>query len=202
MKWNRMAALATMICGLAIPATLAQDKGDKDGGKAKTLEAGATAPEFSLTGTDGKTYKLSDFKDKTVVLEWINKDCPFCQKQCDQMRETATTLAKKNVVWLAIDSTHSRKSADNVGYIKENKLPYVILDDSKGEVGHAYGAARTPTLFVIHKGKIAYSGALIPQTDEQRNYVMEAAEAVLAGKEVPLKSTKAYGCTVKYKEGA
>src|SRR5262245_35989532 len=57
-------------------------------------EVGKAAPSFSLTGTDGKTYKLADFKDKIVVLEWINRECPVCQKQEPVMKETSAALAK------------------------------------------------------------------------------------------------------------
>src|SRR5258706_15354954 len=44
---------------------------------AATAAIDQKAPDFSLAGIDGKTYKLSDFKGKYVVLEWNNLDCPF-----------------------------------------------------------------------------------------------------------------------------
>lgn len=163
-------------------------------------EVGKAAPDFSLTGTDGKTYKLADLKDKVVVLEWINRECPVCQKQEPVMKETSAALAKKGVIWLAIDSSAHHKTADNAEHVKKAGLSYPILDDAAGTVGHAYGAKSTPTMFVINKGKVAYSGAAVQEKDGSRNYVSEAVEALLAGKEVPTASTKAYGCSVKYKK--
>lgn len=162
-------------------------------------EVGKAAPDFTLTGTDGKTYKLADLKDKVVVLEWINRECPVCVKQAPMMKETAAALTKKGVVWLAVDSTHSHKIADNAEHAKKDGLTYPILDDAAGTVGKAYGAKATPTMYVINKGTVAYTGALVQEKDGSRNYVSEAVEALLAGKEVPTASTKAYGCSVKYK---
>ena len=43
-------------------------------------EVGAPAPDFSLKDTNGKTHSLKDLKGKTVVLEWLNFDCPFVKK--------------------------------------------------------------------------------------------------------------------------
>lgn len=156
-------------------------------------ELGKPVPDFVLKGTDGKTYKLSELKDKTVVLEWINKDCPACKQLKDKMKETAESLAKKEALWLAIDSTGNRKIDDNIAFVKDNKLPYPILDDSEGAIGRAFGAKRTPTMYVVHKGVLVYSGALVPQRGGDRNYVLEAVEAVLAGKEPPIRETTAYG---------
>lgn len=184
------------------PAKTEPKQDAKAGDAATTLEIGKPAPAFELKGTDGKTYKLADLKDKTVVLEWINRECPVCQKQLPQMKETATALQKKGVVWLAIDSSHMHGLTDNAEHVKKEALPYPILDDAAGTVGKAYNAKSTPTMFVIHKGNLAYSGALIPKGDTTRNYITEAVEAVLAGKEVGTKTTEAYGCSVKYKKAA
>lgn len=176
---------------------------ESTGGETKAstgAEVGKAAPAFSLTGTDGKTYKIADFKDKIVVIEWINRECPVCQKQEPIMKETSAALQKKGVIWLAIDSTAAHATKDNAEHVKKAGLPYPILDDSAGTVGHAYGAKATPTMFVINKGNVAYSGAAVQEKDGSRNYVSEAVEALLAGKEVPTTTTKAYGCSVKYKK--
>jgi peroxiredoxin len=177
---------------------------ESTGGETKAsmggAEVGKAAPAFSLTGTDGKTYKLADFKDKIVVIEWINRECPVCKAQMPVMKETSAALQKKGVVWLAIDSTAAHTTKDNAEHVKKEGLAYPILDDSAGTVGHAYGAKSTPTMFVINKGTVAYSGAAVQEKEGSRNYVSEAVEALLAGKEVPTPTTKAYGCSVKYKQ--
>ena len=182
-----------------------KDEGKKDGGKkeettATKAEVGKPAPDFTLKGTDGKTYKLSDLKDKIVILEWTNRECPVCQGQESKMKETATAVQKKGVVWLSIDSTASHTTTDNADHVKKAGLPYPILDDAAGTVGKTYGATVTPTVYIVNKGTLAYTGALVPKGDETRNYVTEAIDTLVAGKTIETTSTKAYGCNVKYKK--
>lgn len=183
---------------VAFPA-FAQDQGAKSKDEAdKPAEPaiGKPAPEFELTGADGKTYKLADYKDKTVVLEWWNQDCPVCKKYLTTMKDMATKYADKDVVWLAIDSTHYQTADKNKKFADEHELSYPILMDTDGKVGRMYGAKTTPHMFVIHKGTLVYDGAIDNQGS--RNYVAEAIDAVQADKEVPLAKSKPFGCGVKY----
>lgn len=172
------------------------------GPQRKHAEVGKPAPDFVLTATDGKTYKLADYKGKTVVLEWINRDCPVSRARMPIMRELAKKYAEKGVVWLAIDSTHYQKPEKMAEYIKQNKLPYPVLMDSDGKVGRLYGARTTPHMYVIHKGTLVYAGAIDDGNNRRagkRNYVAEVLDAVLAGKQPPIRRTRPYGCSVKYK---
>ena len=172
-------------------------------------EIGAPAPEFALTGADGKTHKLSDYKGKIVVLEWTNHQCPVVNR-CHKSKLISGTLAKfkdKPVVWLAIDSSHfaGEKVAEIKSWTAKNEVSYPILLDRGGKVGHTYAAKTTPHMFVIDaKGVLAYSGALDNspygnKEDGVRNYVAEAVTALLDGSTVARTTTKPYGCSVKYK---
>jgi peroxiredoxin len=172
------------------------------------------APDFSLAGIDGKTYKLSDFKGKYVVLEWNNLDCPFVKKHygSGNMQALQKKYTDKGVVWLTICSSAQGKQ----GYYepaalqemtKERKLASTAyLRDPDGAVGRAYGAKTTPNMFVINPdGVLIYAGAIDdkPSTDPNdipgaNNYVAACLDASMAGKAVGTKSTVSYGCSVKY----
>lgn len=161
------------------------------------------APDFTLTDCNGKQHKLSDLKGKIVVLEWINKGCPFSVKANPTMIKTAVKYKDKGVIWLAIDSTHFNKAADNANYIKQKDIPYPILMDLDGAVAKTYRAKSTPHMFVIDKnGELAYSGAIDNRRtkDGYRNHVAEAIDLLLEGKPVEVSKTRPYGCRVKYKE--
>lgn len=177
---------------IALPA-IAQEKSASTG-----VKPGQAAPEFALKDCCGKDVKLSDYKGKIVVLEWIDRECPVSQKLLPVMKETQAKYAAKGVIWLPIDSHYGHKSADNQAYVKDHGLPYHILTDADGAAGRTYGAKTTPHMFVVGKdGKVAYAGAIDDQ--KSRNYVSEALDSLLAGKAVEVSSTQPYGCSVKYK---
>jgi peroxiredoxin len=168
---------------------------------------GAQAPNFTLEDQTGKKVSLSDFAGKIVVLEWINPDCPFVLRHANA--KTMFTLAEKyggkNVVWLGINSTNYADRAVNAKWIAANHLPYPVLDDHMGEVGHAYGAKTTPHMFVIDpSGKLVYEGGIDDDPGGSKgsgalNFVDRALDELIAGKAVSTPESKPYGCSVKYK---
>ena len=172
------------------------------------VNVGDTAPDFTLVDTEGKSVSLSDFEGKIVVLEWLNPDCPYVKRhyKAGMMKELATAYDGKGVVWLTINSTHYMDSAANAKFKAANGLPYTILVDQSGKVGHLYDAQTTPHMYIIDgDGKLVYIGAI---DDDPRgnkgepatNYVAAALDEVLAGKAVTTAETKPYGCSVKYKQ--
>lgn len=171
--------------------------------------SGKKAAGFTLTSFDGETVSLSDFRGKIVVLEWFNFECPYVMahyQQTSTMVELAKKYKDKNVVWLAVNSTNHTTPEANKAFAKKHNLPYSILDDRSGKVGHAYGARTTPHMFVIDTGgNIVYEGAIdnsprgkTPQGQNLVNYVDKALAELTAGKEISNPETKPYGCTVKY----
>lgn len=172
-------------------------------------DSGRRARPFALQTFDGKTVNLADYKGKTVVLEWLNFECPFVKhhyEKASTMIDLANKYKDRNVVWLAINSTSHTTGAPNKAFSAKHKLPYPLLDDRSGKVGRAYGAKTTPHMFVITPtGSIAYEGAIdnsplgnTPAGQEPVNYVEKALTELLAGRELSTPNTTPYGCSVKY----
>lgn len=167
---------------------------------------GKPAPAFTLKDVNGKDVKLADFKDKVVVLEWANADCPVCQRHAKggTASKVMGNFKDKPVVWVNIDSTGDAKAENCKKFASDNKLGTYLMDPA-GATGKAYGAKTTPHCFVIdQKGILAYMGAIDDDRDgskgdKAKNYVKEAIDAVLKGSTVATATTDPYGCTVKYK---
>lgn len=185
----------------------------KDSNKEKQgVKAGDTAPAISLKDTEGKEFTLAQFtKDgNIVVLEWFNPDCPFIKKHHvlnKTMNELHAKYSGKKVVFLAINSSAAGKEGSGLERNKKAKseygVPFPILLDESGEVGHAYGAKTTPHMFIIGAdGKVAYNGALDDDTDPKTpgkvNYVAKALDEMLSKQPVSTTETRPYGCSVKY----
>ncbi len=165
------------------------------------------APAFTLMNQEGKPVSLADYAGKIVVLEWTNYECPFVKHHATAgtMKSLAGKWADKGVVWLAVNSTQHATRALDAAWIAATGLPYPVLEDFDGRVGHAYGARTTPHLFIVGKdGRLAYEGAI---DDDRRlagkpavNYVEQALAELTAGKPVSVPATDPYGCSVKYRE--
>ena len=172
------------------------------------VAVGQAAPDFTLTDTAGNRVSLADYSGKVVVLEWLNPDCPYVKRhyKAGTMKNLATTYGAEGVVWLTINTTNYMDAAANAKFKTANDLSYSILVDQSGEVGHLYGAATTPHMYVIDgNGKLVYIGAIDddPRGDKgdgATNYVAAALDQVLAGDTVTTAETKPYGCSVKYKK--
>lgn len=196
---TRMLALLT---GLMLAAGTAAAQ-DKEANSKAGAEVGKPAPTFELKDTTGKAVKLDEFKDKLVVLEWVNRDCPYSNDTPNTgalpgMKDLQKAYAEKGVVWLAIDSTHGRKPEEMEQYRKDKGIGYTILMDADGTVGRTYGAKTTPHIFIVHKGELKYAGAHRTRSGD-RNYIAETLDQLLEGKQPSLTSTKSFGCPIKYK---
>ncbi len=170
------------------------------------VEVGKPAPDFTILDETGAAHELAKYRGQAVVLEWTNPDCPYVGRHysADTMEKLAATLGASNVVWLAVNSTHSNTPEDSRAWKAEQGFGYATLQDPEGTLGHAYGARTTPHLFVIDAaGVLRYSGAIdddpYGKVAAPANYVEGAVRALLAGGDPDPTTTKPYGCSVKYK---
>lgn len=171
------------------------------------LSVGQPAPHFQLKDLDGNDVSLASFRGKTVVLEWINPNCPISRRHAEAKTMVATAAKHPEAVWLAINSTSASHgdfvaAAEHKTYNAEHGIAYTVLYDTSGAVGRSYGASTTPHMFVVDAdGKLAYQGAIddAPRGGQASvNYVEAALTALAAGKRPEPAVTKPYGCSVKY----
>jgi len=178
------------------------------------VKTGSKALDFTLKDTTGQSHSLSDFKGKTVVLEWTNADCPFVKKHYDSgnMQKIQKQLTDDGAVWLQIVSS----AEGSQGYVtpekgeklrKDQKMnSTAMLIDADGKVGKMYGAKTTPHMYIIdEEGMLVYQGAIDDKAStsasdipDSKNYVLTAYESIKADKPVAEGTTKPYGCGVKY----
>ena len=154
-------------------------------------EIGKPAPDFSAADSNGKPVKLSDYRGKTVVLEWTNDGCPYVKKHysSNNMQALQKEAAAKGVVWLTIIS--SAQGAQ--GYLTGNEVnklteargaaPAAVVLDPEGAVGHLYDARTTD----------------IEDIKTAKNYVRAALDELAVGAPIENAITRPYGCSVKYK---
>jgi peroxiredoxin len=172
------------------------------------LQIGQIAPDFAATNSKGDPIRLSDYRGKTVVLEWTNADCPYTHKHyASGNMQAMQVLAQKNgIVWLSVISGYVNGPAADALTQSRSAQPTAVLLDPTGTVARMYDAKTTPHMFVIDKdGALKYMGGIdsLATTSEEdiaraQPYLKEAMLAVAAGQPAPHPVTKPYGCSIKY----
>lgn len=184
------------------------------------LEIGKKGPDFTLKDYDGRKHSMKDFADsKMLVLIFTANHCPDARSAAPRMAELHKKYSDKGVAFVAIACNNpAALRPDELGYCahgdsyeemkpfaEENgwKFPY-LWDGDTQKITSAYGAQATPHVFILDKDRILrYSGRI---DDYKRkfgplkgdSYVVKALDAMLAGKEVEEKTTRAFGCSTKW----
>jgi len=184
-----------------------------------TLAIGAKAPDFKLTGVDGKIYNLASFsKAKLLAIVFTCNHCPTAQAYEDRIIQLVKEYNAKGVALIAIMPNDAKAiRLDEMGYSdmgdtyeemklrvrdKKYNFPY-LYDGNTQAVAKAYGPVATPHIFIFDKErKLRYQGRIddvekpskTPTHFDARN----AIEALLAGKDAPVQTTKVFGCSIKW----
>jgi peroxiredoxin len=171
------------------------------------ISIGDEAPAFSLPAASGGTEDLGDGAPATVVY-WTCNHCPYALAWEDRLHAVSRDYAARGVRTLAINSnnaeTHPADSFDAMQErVGQEDWPHPYLHDESQDVARAYGAERTPDVFVVRPdGKLAYRGA--PDADyedpsQNAAWLRGALDAMLEGGAPDPAETEPVGCTIKWK---
>jgi peroxiredoxin len=173
--------------------------------RAADLKIGAPAPDFTLpAASDGKAIALKDLlaKNKAVAVVFIATKCPVSNAYNTRMAALGKEYVAKGVFLVGINSNKTEPAAEVKEHAEKHGFTFPVVKDDGNKVADAYGAAKTPEVFVLDpKGILLYHGRIDENQDDARNVrspdLRNAFEAILAGKPVPAAETKAFGCTIK-----
>jgi peroxiredoxin len=117
------------------------------------LKIGQEAPDFELTDRKGQLFKLSDYRDKTVVLNFWATWCPPCRAEMPELQKFYERIGDNNVVILAVNATNSEASINMVGdWLHVRGYTFPVLFDSKGDLTQTYNIAAFPSTYIIQPG--------------------------------------------------
>jgi len=199
----------------AVPPTASRAE---EGPAHPTLAIGARAPDFDLPGVDGRRYTLASFAGaKVLVLVFTANHCPTAQAYEERIEKLHADYAGRGVqIVLVSPNDPLALRLDEQGYsdlgdsLEDMKIrakdrgwtfPY-LYDGETEAMSRQYGPVATPHVFVFDaERKLRFVGRVDDgenpakvTTHDARN----AIEAVLAGKPVPVETTKVFGCSVKW----
>ena len=174
------------------------------------LNPGDKAVPFELPGVDDRRHGLADYADnEAVAMVFTCNHCPYARAWEDRLIEIQADFAGRGVQLVAISANDAEKYPDDSfpkmkERSEEKGFNFPYLYDESQEVARAYGAARTPEVFLFDKGgTLRYHGTVDDDYDDpaavRSHYLIDALEAVLKGSEPATKETAPVGCTIKWK---
>jgi peroxiredoxin len=175
------------------------------------IKVGDTAPDFSLMNVDGKMYSLDDVKDangndaKGWIVTFTCNSCPVAQAYESRLIALHEKMSQMGYPVVAIMPNDTDiKPSDSMEEMKKKNYPFVYLMDEKQEIFPAYGATRTPEIYLVDNNKVLrYTGAIDNNSRDAsavtENYVQNAINRLEKGESPDPDFTKAIGCSIKIK---
>lgn len=173
-----------------------------------------SAPDFSLPGTNGKTYTLGDISgpNGTLVM-FICNHCPYVLAVLDRILRDGRDLQELGIGVVAISSndvtSHPQDGPTQMAEMaKEMHFPFPYLFDENQQVARAYDAVCTPDFFGYNaNGKLQYRGRLDASRREAgpvdlKRDLYEAMKLIAETGCGPREQTPSMGCSIKWKAGA
>ncbi|TWU67648.1 redoxin domain-containing protein [Crateriforma conspicua] len=224
-RFNTLSFSCCIACVSAVvfPPSLTKAAGPHDLPDGFTeLKIGDRAPEFELPGVDGKTYTLDDFSQPDVLMVYFTgTHCPTSHGVERRLQTFLKSMQGQSFGFVAINPNHSsglrpdefghtqydetfddsRRYAHDLGW----EFPF-LYDGEKQLTARAYGCLATPHVFIFdQKRTLRYNGRFddsrFPDPATVKHHdAINAVNALLSGKPVPVEKTRPHGCSTKWRE--
>lgn len=175
------------------------------GDQAAKPATGLKVDPFTIREVRGAERSLGDFADKkVVVLAFLGCDCPLAKLYAPRLASMSREFEKKGVVFLAVNSNQQDSPSDIARYAKDSGIEFPILKDVNNVLADKLGVQRTPEMLVLDGDRVVrYRGRVddqynigIARAKATQNYLRDAIEELLAGKNVSKPNVPAIGCLI------
>jgi len=173
------------------------------------LEIGKAIPsaDVKMMDVSGKEFSLADSKGENGLLVIFScNTCPYVKLSEARIKDVAS-MAKKNKIGVILINSNEAQREDEDSfeemkkYAKAQAYDFRYVVDKNSLVADAFGATRTPHVFLFDKKGLAYRGAIDDNikdvNDAKEHYLKNAITAVGSGAPVKTNSTKSVGCSIK-----
>jgi peroxiredoxin len=166
---------------------------------------GAQVADVALKDVSGRLRTLGEYKNKkAIVVVFVGTECPLANLYFPTLAEMQKRYSTKGVQFLAVNSNDQDSFADVVAHAQERKLPFPVLKDEGQRAADAFGARRTPEVFLLDGSRaIRYRGRIDDQygytyrrAAPTRTELKDALDELLAGKPVTTRESECQGCLI------
>lgn len=199
--------LAALVLTMVLPSLPSAAADLPDG-----VKVGDVAPDFSLLNVDGKQLVLHEQTTvKGLIVVFTCNHCPYSVRYEDRINALDAKYREMGYAVIAINPNDTVAVPED-GYSKmierarTKKFTFPYLIDATQNIAKAYGARRTPHVYVLSRQKnnfrVEYIGAIDDAAEGTigEKFVENAIDQLIAGKAPQTTFTKAVGCTIKWKK--
>jgi peroxiredoxin len=163
---------------------------------------GDQVEDFTLNNYDGTPYTLSDLKNsKAVVIMFLSTRCPNVQPYTDRLANLYQEFTKQGITFIGINSNSTESLQEVRDHTINTGYQFPVLKDVNNKVADLFGATRTPEVFVLDPNRVVlYHGRIDDNREADQvtsNDLRNALDELTAGKDISVKSTKSFGCSIK-----
>ena len=199
-RWIAVGALlfAVLFFGLRV-AYFAQNPGPPP----PTFKLGGKVDNFALRDLKGQSFQFYDVGrgSKATVVMFIATQCPISNDYNPRMAALDREYSAKGIKFIGINSNRQEPIPEVAEHAAKNGFGFTVYKDENNVVADLFGASFTPEVYVFDTGWVMrYHGRIDDSRQPEKVTVSDlrnALEALLAGKDVPVQETKAFGCTIK-----
>jgi peroxiredoxin len=190
---------------LAVSLVARGDAWGKGGSGGAKNSVSKKIESFSLDDFRGKSWRLEDWADRQIVaVVFLGTECPLARLYAPRLIELQEKYGEQGVQLVAIDSNQQDSLAELAHFARTQEIEFPFLKDPGNRVADQFGASRTPEVFVLDRERrVRYQGRIddqytygVQRPKVEHEYLNEAIEALLAGKEFATSHAEAVGCLI------
>lgn len=206
-----LTVLAVIIVVTAFGFNTVFDQNENSNSSENGYQIGDVVEDFTLQNIDGKMISLSDYKNsKGIIVIFTTNHCPYAKAYEERIIALDKMFKPKGYPVIAINpndpSKNEEDSFENMQLRAHQEgftFPYLL--DKGQHVYPKFGATKTPHVYLLQQDKnemvVKYIGAIDDNYQDKsavkQHFVQNAVNALLSGKEVKPKTTKAIGCSIR-----
>jgi peroxiredoxin len=172
---------------------------------------GDYAPDFELPGTDGAVHHLARYLEQhqAIAVVFMCNHCPYVKLYLDRLKHLQQDVKAQGVAFIGINPNDDRAFPEDSyekmkTFAAENQLNFLYLRDMTQDVASAFGAQKTPHVFLLNRqGVLCYQGAIDDNAQTPnavtKQYLRDAIANLLNGQPISPESTSPVGCSVKWR---
>ena len=170
-------------------------------GASNEFKVGSVTENFTLSDTNKVERSFNELKgEKGTMVVFLSAQCPVVKLYDDRLNKIVADYKDKGIGFIGLNS-NSTESLEWVKSHAEEKYKFPMLIDKENIIADKWGASATPQIYLFdNDNKLIYHGAIDNDksgTNVKSNYLRDALDQHLAGKEITNPTTKAFGCSIK-----